>query len=141
MIINDKQIKNNEEQSRIGVKWMPEEDAKLELEINEKKSYEEIALEHKRTILGIKLRVIHKIIYPKYKNNIDINDLSIEYNIDIEYLQKILNNIDIKNTIKNNKITAKENKITVKENKQELLENRLIGIEQKLDYIISILSK
>jgi len=134
MIINDKQIKNNEEQSRIGVKWMPEEDAKLELEINEKKSYEEIALEHKRTILGIKLRVIHKIIYPKYKNNIDINDLSIEYNIDIEYLQKILNNIDIKNTIK-------ENKITVKENKQELLENRLIGIEQKLDYIISILSK
>jgi hypothetical protein len=134
MIINDKQIKNNEEQSRIGVKWIPEEDAKLELEINEKKSYEEIALEHKRTILGIKLRVIHKIIYPKYKNNIDINDLSIEYNIDIEYLQKILNNIDIKNTIK-------ENKITVKENKQELLENRLIGIEEKLDYIISILSK
>ena len=32
--------------SRVGVRWFPDEDEKLLQEINEKKTFEEIALEH-----------------------------------------------------------------------------------------------
>ena len=66
--------------SRVGVRWFPDEDEKLLQEINEKKTFEEIALEHKRTITGIKARVISQIIYSKYKNeNKYIDDLSNEF--------------------------------------------------------------
>ena len=119
-----------EEKSRVGVRWTEQEDIKLDEEVSENKSYEDIAIEHKRTIVGIKLRVIHKIIYPKYKNNIDINDLATEYKIDKEELEK---NINI---IANQKEKIKK----VKTNDKTLLDNRLLAIEQKLDYIISIIN-
>ena len=119
-----------EEKSRVGVRWTEQEDIKLDEEVSENKSYEDIAIEHKRTIVGIKLRVIHKIIYPKYKNNIDINDLATEYKIDKEELEK---NINI---IANQKEKVKK----VKTNDKTLLDNRLLAIEQKLDYIISIIN-
>lgn len=48
----------NEHTSNVGTKWTIEEELKLIQEINDNKSYEKIALEHKRTILGIKSRVI-----------------------------------------------------------------------------------
>ena len=119
-----------EEKSRVGVRWTEQEDIKLDEEVSENKSYEDIAIEHKRTIVGIKLRVIHKIIYPKYKNNININDLATEYKIDKEELEK---NINI--------ITNQKEKIKkVKTNDKTLLDNRLLAIEQKLDYIISIIN-
>jgi len=40
-------LRNNEETSRIGKKWLQEEDEELIKEIIDKKSYEEIALNHK----------------------------------------------------------------------------------------------
>lgn len=116
-----------EEKSRVGVRWTKQEDIKLDEEVSENKSYEDIAIEHKRTIVGIKLRVIHKIIYPKYKNNIDINDLATEYKIDKEELEK---NINI---IANQKEKEKVKKVKTND-------KTLLAIEQKLDYIISIIN-
>jgi len=93
--------------SRIGKKWLFEEDEKL---------VEEIALEHSRNIGGIKSRVISHIIYPKYKNeNMSIDDLSIEYNLDKEIINRQINKLDDKDI--------------------------LIRIEKKLDKIISYLIK
>ena len=43
--------------SRSFNKWSPEEDTKLIQEIIDDKTFEEIALEHKRTVLAIKSRV------------------------------------------------------------------------------------
>jgi len=43
--------------SRSFNKWLPEEDTKLIQEIINDKTFEEIALEHKRTVLAIKSRV------------------------------------------------------------------------------------
>lgn len=63
-----KDIRSNNETSNAGIKWCKDEDDKLVQEIMENKTYEEIALEHKRTITGIKSRVISHIIYPKYKD-------------------------------------------------------------------------
>ena len=56
----------NQETSNVGTRWSIEEDEKLLQEINDNKSYEEIALEHKRSLKDIKSRL-------KY-NNILIND-------------------------------------------------------------------
>ncbi len=86
-------LKNNEETSNIGTRWTIEEDKKLVKELTNNKSYEEIALDHKRTINGIKSRVISHIIYPKYKDGIEnnIDNISKEYNIDNETIMKYIN--------------------------------------------------
>ena len=76
-------LRKNEETSRIGQKWLQEEDEELMKELIDKKSYEEIALNHKRTIGGIKSRVICNILYLQYKDKSKtIEELSLEYNID-----------------------------------------------------------
>jgi hypothetical protein len=115
----------DEKTLRVGVKWFPDEDKKLLEEINENKTFEEIALEHKRTITGIKARVISQIIYSKYKNeNKDIDDLSNEFKIDKEILNKYINKIEGKN--KDKCIDKGDNDI-------------LNRIEKKLDKILSYL--
>ena len=61
--------------------WTIEETNKLQLSVNNKKSYEKIALEHDRTHSCILAKVISFIIYPKYENEQDIKKLSAEYRI------------------------------------------------------------
>jgi len=80
---NMQELRSKEETLNVGTKWTIEEDNKLVQEIADNKNYEEIALEHKRTILGVKIRVISCIIYPKIKGClvIDIEGLSVEYRI------------------------------------------------------------
>ena len=85
-------------------KWSNNEDKLLIIEVNNKQSYDDIALNHKRTKLAIVLRVISHIIYPKYftnnndkinndNNNDNNNDISKEYNIDIELFKKNINKL------------------------------------------------
>jgi len=113
--------------SRVGVRWFPDEDEKLLEEINEKKTFEEIALEHKRTITGIKARVISQIIYYKYKNeNKDIDDLSNEFKINNEMINKYINKIERKNKDIDKDIDKYDDDI-------------LNRIEKKLDKILSYL--
>ncbi len=74
------ELRSNDETSNVGTKWTIEEDNRLVEEIIENKTYEEIALEHKRTVHGIKLRVISHIIYPKIKDaTADMEALALEY--------------------------------------------------------------
>jgi hypothetical protein len=82
-----------------GTKWTIEEDNNLIEEIKNNKSYEEIALEHKRTITAIKSRVISHIIYPKYKDDIDYEKISIEYKIDKEIIMRRINKLREKDDI------------------------------------------
>jgi hypothetical protein len=119
----------DEKTLRVGVKWFPDEDKKLLEEINENKTFEEIALEHKRTITGIKARIISQIIYHKYKNeNKDIDNLSNEFNIDKEIINKYIN-----------KIEGKKNKEII--NKNNLIEDNILKrIENKLDKILLFLN-
>ena len=79
-----------EELSRVGKKWYIEEDKELVNEIELNKSYEEIALNHKRNIGGIKARVLSHIIYPKYKDceEIDYDYLATTYKIDKDLIEK-----------------------------------------------------
>ena len=66
-----RELRKNEDTINAGTKWSEEENNKFIKEISDNKSYEEIALEHKRTILAIHIRVISHIIYPKYKEDIE----------------------------------------------------------------------
>jgi hypothetical protein len=54
----------NIDTSRTCVKWSPEEEAKLVESIINNKTFEEIALEHKRTIIAVKARLYrYKILF------------------------------------------------------------------------------
>ena len=134
-------ISNEEKISRVGKKWVDEEDAILIEEITNKIPLEDIALEHKRTIIGIKSRIISKIMYPKYKNdNVSMDDLSIEYNIEKELVEKYINKLEEKekspkkeaNNANNANNANKVNKVNnVGDNKTEENEKSLIIMHGK----------
>jgi hypothetical protein len=138
-------LKDQEETSRVGTKWLSDEDEKLVEEISNNKTYDEIALEHKRTSKGIIIRVISHIIYPIFrKGSKTIDELSVEYKIDKELLEKYINKFkndkNIKNSVENDSLenTPKRKKIY---EKIISFENRFGILENKLDHIIGLLSK
>ena len=144
-------LRNKEETSRVGKKWLLEEDEELMKELIDKKSYEEIALNHKRTIGGIKSRVICNILYLQYKDKSKtIEELSLEYNIENDLVIKYINKMGNKDFGKNdnlkciNKMEINDSEIKTKVNIKTLydkiisLENRMLSIEKKLDAIISL---
>ena len=116
---------NDENTSRIGKRWTTEEDDQLCQEIEENKTYDEIALNHKRTLCGIKSRVITNIMYPKYKNdNITIDELSELYKIDVTLIEKYIQKLETPSIKRPSK-------------KEDIIEYRLMMIEQKLDTILN----
>jgi hypothetical protein len=116
---------NDDNTSRIGKRWTTEEDDQLCQEIEENKTYDEIALSHKRTLCGIKSRVITNIMYPKYKNdNITIDELSELYKIDVTLIEKYIQKLETPSIKKPSK-------------KEDIIEYRLMMIEQKLDTILN----
>lgn len=142
-------LRKNEETSRIGAKWSVEEDEELIKELINKKSYEEIALNHKRTIGGIKSRVICNVLYLQYKDKSKtIEELSLEYNIEIDLVIKYINKVKSKDSndstilkyidkkeFNDSEIKTKVN-IEILYDKIISLENRMLSIEKKLDAII-----
>ena len=137
------------ESLRCGTKWLHEEDEKLKESINNNKSFEEIASEHKRSINAIKCRIVSHIIYPFYKDNKDnknndifLNELSSKYNIEKFYIEKYINKLDTNNSIKssiNNNKNNDSNKLLINKN-DNLIEFRLNKIEEKLNYIINMMN-
>lgn len=117
--------------TRKGLKWMEEEDLKLKEEVlnDPNKDYLKIAEEHKRTLNAILLRVISHLIYPKYKENNQINmdEISDEFKIEKDMI--------IRNISKLNEGRKKE----INENKKE--KSKLDLIMEKLDLILEKLNK
>jgi len=130
------EIRKNEETSNAGNRWSIEEDNKLVEEIENSKVYEEIALNHKRSILSIKLRVISQIIYPKYKDDIenDIEKISMEYNIDTELIMKYINKIKTTQIIQKSIISNRPDKKEILEYLQNL-DNKINDINTKIDIL------
>ena len=145
-------LRNNEETSRVGKKWLQEEDEELMREISDKKTFEEIALNHKRTIGGIKSRVISNILYLQYKNKSKtIDELSSEYNIEIDLVIKYINKMEIRDSQQTNalqyidKIQDKKSNdsnvnIELLYDKIKSLETKILTIEEKLDSIIYLIT-
>jgi hypothetical protein len=138
------QMRSVEETMNIGKKWTIEEDNKLVQEITENKTYEEIALEHKRTAYSIQLRVISRIIYPKIKDDveIDMEKVALEYNISTKELLYNINKLKMKATENKEKPSKKPIQKSKDEeeptNKQifeylKQLDNKINEINSKLD--------
>lgn len=141
------ELRCNDETSNVGTKWTIEEDTKLVQEITENKTYEEIALEHKRTVHGIKLRVISHIIYPKIKDGVsadadaadmDIEELALEYKIDTSQLIRHINKLKMKGIAKKEKQKPRPINDDMPTNKEILeylkqLDNKINDINSKLD--------
>lgn len=142
------ELRCNDETSNVGTKWTIEEDTKLVQEITENKTYEEIALEHKRSVHGIKLRVISHIIYPKIKDaaavatadadDTDMEELALEYKIDTSQLIRHINKLKMKGIAKKEKQKPKSINDDMPTNKEILeylkqLDNKINEINSKLD--------
>ena len=138
------QMRSVEETMNVGKKWTIEEDNKLVQEITENKTYEEIALEHKRTAYSIQLRVISRIIYPKIKDDveIDMEKVALEYNISTKELLYNINKLKMKAT--ENKDKPSKNPIQKSKRDEEptnkqifeylkQLDNKINEINSKLD--------
>ena len=137
------ELRSKDDTVNVGTRWTIEEDNRLVEEIIENKTYEEIALEHKRTVHGIQCRVISHIIYPKIKDadnateeDANMELISLEYKIDIYLLIRQINKIKMKGTV--NKQKAKEKTTDIPTNKQILeylimLDNKINEINSKLD--------
>jgi hypothetical protein len=139
------ELRSKDDTVNVGTRWTIEEDNRLVEEIIENKTYEEIALEHKRTVNAIQCRVISHIIYPKIKDadnatnanateeDSDMELISLEYKIDIYLLIRQINKIKMKGTV--NKQKAKENTTDIPTNKKIL--EYLIMLDKKIDEINS----
>ena len=127
-------FRNNEETSRVGSKWTLEEDNQLQQAIKNSTPYDIIALEHKRTAIGIKSRVISSIIYPLYKKGTSIQQLATEYRIDEDTINKYITKAESNKTdqpVKNNINHDKKMNLIIE--KLSYLENRTNEIYNKLD--------
>ena len=144
--------RNKEETSRVGAKWLQEEDEELMRELTDKKTFEEIALNHKRTIGGIKSRVICLILYLQYKDGTKtIEELSSEYNIENDLVIKYINKMEIRDSRQTNTLQyidkiqdkkSNDSKVNIEllYDKIISLETKILTIEEKLDSIITIIS-
>lgn len=75
---NSRCLRDNINISRTYKRWATEEEAKFVQSIIDKKTFEEIALEHKRTITAVKSRLYHykvKFNINILRNLIDITNL------------------------------------------------------------------
>lgn len=142
------ELRTNDETMNVGTKWTIEEDNKLVQEITDNKTYEEIALEHKRTVYSIQLRVISRIIYPKIKDDIEIDmeKVALEYNISTKELLYNINKLKMKATENKDNLEHKPSKKPIQKPKHEeeptntqifeylkQLDNKINEINSKLD--------
>ena len=137
--MNYQALRNKEETARVGSKWTKEEDEQLIAELSNDMSYDDIANAHKRTIVGIKSRVISQIILPICRDD-NIDELSFKYNIDKDMIQKYIDKTNIRSSIQTTTRhnTANGNKLSLLQRFSQM-ENKLIALEHKLDYVINLL--
>lgn len=112
-----------------GKKWTQEEVEQLKRLVNEKKTYEEIALEHKRTNMAIKARIVADIIYPFIKSGeMTIDEAAMIYNIDKYHIERYVNQ----------KESPKNNDTLVKFSNKDIMD-KLDMIEKKIESIFTIM--
>lgn len=112
-----------------GKKWTQEEVEQLKRLGNEKKTYEEIALEHKRTNMAIKARIVADIIYPFIKSGeMTIDEAAMIYNIDQYHIERYVNQ----------KESPKNNDTLVKFSNKDIMD-KLDMIEKKIESIFTIM--
>lgn len=88
--IYDKIRNNNDIKKNTGTRWSKYELSQLKKEIENKLSYEEIALKHNRTEEAIRIQVIKKIIKPIITSE-NKHEISEKYNIILSGIEYYIN--------------------------------------------------
>lgn len=115
--------------SRIGQNWTPEEDTILHQEITEHKNYKEISLNHNRTILGCKLRVLRLFVYPYSKiGNINLDELSSLYDIEKDLIHTYIQYYDKRKDWNTKKFVPMDNLLNI----IKLCDNKISMIDEKV---------
>jgi len=119
--------------------WTIDENDKLIKDVCNKKSYDKIALDNKKTLSSVIAKVISHIIYPKYVNSeIDFNieKISEEYKINSTLINKYIINMNKKKEYKKMK-----DEDTNRNSKYDDIMRTLKINEIKMDEIIIKLDK
>lgn len=83
-------LRQNQETARAGIQWTFIEDQKLMDAIENKKPFEEIALQHQRTIKSIKYRTL--ILGMKKYKELTLDELAVKLNVTSEDIQMYIEN-------------------------------------------------
>ena len=109
-----------------GKKWSIEEVSKLKRLVSEKKTYAKIALEHQRTIVAVKARVVTEIIRPLIDSGMTIEEAEELYDINRDDINRYLSKCEKHN----------RNKDII-----ESIEKKIENVEKKIDSIITIINE
>lgn len=121
-----------------GKKWTQEEVEQLKRLVNEKKTYEEIALEHKRTNMAIKARIVADIIYPFIKSGeMTIDEAAMIYNIDQYHIERYVNQKEARNDTSKDNNNNRQHTVVKFSNKDIM--DKLDMIEKKIESIFTIM--
>ena len=82
-----------------------------------------------------KLQMFPDIIYPEYKKGKTVHELANCYQLETYLIEEYI--LKMENKQSDNKLSTVE----ISDDKIIALENKLMTLEQKLDYIISVISK
>jgi hypothetical protein len=127
---------------RAGYRWTEEDDSILKNHIeNENYDYEEISKELKRSLNGIRARVIDKVIHPKYKEGVSITELSKIYKIYPDEISKKVKKFDDDEYIRISDITGNTSSIIRKLIDKDTNDNKLDKIIEYLEKIDDKLGK
>ena len=81
-------LRQQPQTARVGMKWLPTEDQQLMDEVAEKKTLEEMAAVHQRTIRSIKYRIIY--VGLKRYRDLTAKQLASKLNLTVEDLQEYI---------------------------------------------------
>ena len=81
-------LRQQPQTARVGMKWLPIEDQQLMEEVAEKKSLEEMATLHQRTVRSIKYRIIY--VGLKRYRDLTAEQLAFKLNLTVEDLQEYI---------------------------------------------------
>lgn len=133
--------RENPETANAWKKWTTEEEEKLVTELNDM-TYEELALLHKRTVGGIKTRVL-KMALDECNDGENIYNVSEKYNVTEEQIKEYSDK-QIKtaeNRIKNREKRKESKKKLLKLEKEGFYENRQIELLIEIRDLLQIIAK
>ena len=125
-------LQKNPETERHGLKWMKEEDDELLEEVNNKKSIDDIAKNHKRTPSSIKLRIMQHTVNLITSDEISIEEACIKMNIDINEFKKFKKKQESKKS---------ENTQTNMQNKTITKDDKYMKILEEIRDLLVVISK
>lgn len=138
---NCKNLRNNDETSKVGLKWSIEDDNSVKQSAISKMNIDDIAKLHKRTLSAVKSRILlHAVDYMKNEDK-SIEDAALYFNVDIESITNYQYRMERKVTKVDNKLRIVTKDGTVLNKELSNNENTIQLLTEIRDLLMLIASK